>query len=230
MKINARKLLLFRWRTVPAIRFILPRSGEPGISLLSGPRFLHLVFIFACIFIISSCGKSLKPESYISWVENPKNGLCKIRTFNAIEYKLQYKTPEYIMLKNNTHTDVPAGDHSGIHYFGLSLDPADKKSQLLYMNVVNEQDYFARLQYYSFNFKNDISLNINGKKYACEYYFFESTGKITPGLTFTLGFDTQDAKGDMQVVVNDHVFGTGGINFLFKEKTLNNIPTLKNKS
>ena len=180
--------------------------------------------------LLMSCGNSLKPEAYIKWMENPKNGLNKSRSLGSVQYTVQYKTPEYSMLKNNTLEEVNTDGHSGIHYFGLTLDPVDQKSQLLHVNLASEQDYFARMQYFNFNFKNDIYLNINGKQLPCEYYLFESTGKITPGLTFTLGFDAQKEKGDLQVVINDRVFGTGGINFLFKEKTLNNIPKLKNKS
>lgn len=188
------------------------------------------VLLMLISFGVSGCNRPLSPESYIKWIENPKNGLRKSKSMGPVIYTIQYKTPDYIMLKNNAWNEGTNNRNSSIHYFGLTLNPVDKKSQLLYINLSNEQEYYARMQYYNFDFKKDIELNINGNLLPCEYYFFENNGKITPELTFTLGFDTQGKTGDLQLVINDRVFGNGGINFLFKEKTVNNLPRLKNKS
>jgi hypothetical protein len=183
----------------------------------------------AFLFLLS-CGHSLTPKAYIKWMENPSNGFNKSRSLGPVIYTVQYKTPQYIMLKNNNLEKLEETNHAGIHYFGLTINPVDGKSQLLNLNLSSEQEYFARLQYFNFDFKNDIQLNINGHLMPCEYYFFESTGKITPGLTFTFGFDVKNETGDLQLVINDRAFGNGGLQFLFKEKTFNKIPQLKNNA
>lgn len=193
-------------------------------------RKLSLIIVVLGVMLITSCDQALTPESYIKWVENPENGLCKSKMLGPVKYTVQYKTPEYIMLKNNNWEKMENNSEPGIHYFGLHLDPFDGETQLLYINLASQQEYMDRTQYFNFSFKNDIYLNVNGKPFPCEYYFFESTGNIEPGLTFTLGFDSHSEKGDIQLVINDRVFGNGGLNFLFKEKTLNNLPKLKTHS
>lgn len=190
----------------------------------------HVVMAFVCLLCMISCNNELSPSSYINWMENPDNGLRKIKTIGVIEYTVQYRTPEYMMLKNNSNCFSDSSRKNGVHYFSLILNPTDKKSQLLHVNLTNEHEYYERMQYYNFYFKNDIYLLVNGKQFPCEFYFFESTGKITPGLTFSLGFDINNEVGDLQMVVNNRPFGSGGLNFLFKRKALNNIPKLKNFS
>lgn len=193
-------------------------------------RGTHIGFCLVILLLLVSCGSSLSPARYINWIENPDHGLRKTKTIGPVEYVVQYKTSEYMMLKNNSSDKKMELPERGFHYFGLMLNPLDKKSQLLHINLSNEEDYFSRMQYYNFYFKNDIYLLVNGKRFPCEFYYFESTGKITPGLTFSLAFDIKNESGDLQMVINDRIFGSGSLNFLFKQKSLNKIPKLKNVS
>lgn len=186
---------------------------------------IQYIILFISIGILG-CGKSLGPEAYIKWMENPKNGLNKSKKFGPVEYTVQYKSGDYIMLKNNSKESVKISN-TGIRYFGLSMEPVDGKSQLLYINLMDQNEYIARVQYFSFDFKRDISLNVNGKTFPCEYYLYENTGNVMPGLKFTLGFDIGAEQGDIQLNLNDRVFGNQSLNFLFKHKTITNIPKLR---
>src|SRR5690349_650513 len=83
------------------------------------------LFFFICCLV--SCGQSvLEPVEYVKWVEDAAHGLVKSKEFDNIEFKMQLKTKDYILLKEE------------------NIDPhADKKGFEQEKNELGDLQYFT---------------------------------------------------------------------------------------
>lgn len=184
------------------------------------------------MLVLISCGtRSLKPEAYIRWMEDEKNGLHKVKVIGDFMYEVQYQSSEYMMLKQGQRTVMrPDEANSHIWYFKMIIRPVDGEKNPLRYNISDASEYLMRQQYYSFSYKNNIQLVVGGHYYPCEYYILESNGSITPDLVMLVAFDTGTEVGDMQVQIQEQILGAGTLNFYFRQQDIDKIPTLINST
>jgi hypothetical protein len=186
------------------------------------------------MLLFQSCiQKSLGPSDYIHWLQDEKNGLIKTVYQDKIEYKLQYKTREYVALLdqspktfNSTTFSNDTSEMAGYAYFTLYLSDSLKKIDLLKYGETNPGIYSARINYFSNYMQNDISMRCNGDEYPCKIFLYERDYNISPFQKFILAFPKAGDFQNFEIVFNDQVFSGKEITFNFTKTEISKIPKL----
>jgi hypothetical protein len=181
-------------------------------------------------------------SEYMFWIEDKDNGVRVEKTIGKINFSAQYKPYEYMAimeLKNAALTEEKiketAAAYEGLQYFTFKITATDEQKELLKVGVQSEQEYFSRLEYFSFEMQKDFRL-IEGKDtLPCGLYHFERVYGLAPYATVVLGFplkkEEQDSEGkknyeDKTLGYTDKVFGTGNVYMTIKGENLNQMPEL----
>lgn len=185
--------------------------------------------------------KSLSLDEYMRWVEDKENGLKVEKKIGEMTYMAQYKPYDYLSvleLKNETIDDKRLKEkiknYEGMQYFTFRITAEDQQQELLRKNIASDQEYYSRIEYFSFNMQKDFKL-IDGKDTLdCELYHYERVYGLAPYATFVLGFPlTKDEEKnnrshrDKTIGYTDHVFGSGNIYMTIKGEDLSRVPELK---
>lgn len=182
--------------------------------------------------------KILQPYEYIKWVENTDNGLRSEKIIKDYYFRLQYKPADYIVLrelgveksyKANLFNQRKA-ELDSFYYFNLDISSADKSQSILSNQLNNNEEYYARLNYFTTFAQQDIKLISNDDTIACALYHFERTYDLSPFNTIVLGFkqpkESNFLKYDLQILFDDQILSIGQINFLIDRKKLKKVPKL----
>lgn len=205
-----------------------------NIALMSKIYIWFLLFL-----LLLGCGpKRLPPSDYIKWVENKANGLFIEKDINNYSFRLQFKPVEYIIAREFGPENLYKIDEfearknqlDSFCYFNLDISSADKKKSVLSEDLVEQKEYYSRLNYYTSFAQNDIKLCANGDTLSCSLYHFERTYDISPFNTIVLGFKLpcklKDLNSDLQLIYEDKVLSVGEVKFLISKNKLQNIPQL----
>ncbi|HSH65042.1 MAG TPA: hypothetical protein VLB84_04400, partial [Bacteroidia bacterium] len=157
-------------------------------------RKIVLIFLPACTLM--SCGhRELDPQAYISWMENPKNGLHASEIVGDFEFDLQYKPLSYVALKSMKKEKVnkeellkSMQEMGDLQYYTLRINSANGKGEMLRTNLSAADEYFYRVQYFSFQLKKDLYLLDGKDSLPCVFAHFERTYAISPNNNFILAF------------------------------------------
>lgn len=193
----------------------------------------RLLIFFSIIFVNVGCNNSLNKKDYIVWIRDYENGLHRKVTSHNMIFDVQYKPIDYIISLENLSQfkdfslNSRRKDLGGMIYFTLKISN-NKAKDIFKDNLHSDQEYYERLYYYSFQFKNDLSLNIKGKKIPCTAFHFEKSYNMTPDKTFLLGFEKDEIinSGDIKLIINDIVFSQKVIEISYSETELRSIPKL----
>lgn len=214
----------------------------------------HLLFFSGILAVYSSCTPSaaevsddspfvaeapeittsekLLPADYVSWVENLQNGLRVEKTIEDFTYTLQYKPLEYIALmelkKNSITTDElkkTTDNYSELQYLTFRISTTGS-GELLKKKLKNNEEYYHRIQYYSFEMQRDLKL-IEGKDTLdCLLFHFERVYGLAPYATFVLGFPKSGNTNNKTLLYDEKVFGTGKIYLTVQSKNYQKTPSL----
>jgi hypothetical protein len=181
----------------------------------------------------------IEPNDYLSWVENPENGMIVTQKVNDMVFSLMYKPLDYVALKELKKENVDAleiikvkGQLEDMQYFTLRIASTSSNDLLKSQNASSE-DYNQRIQYFSFHMQNDISLVDGPDTLRCVLHHFERTYGLAPFRNFVLGFkqpestSSKDRKASKTVIFEDKVFGKGTIKLKVKSSDLWRIPEIK---
>lgn len=92
---------------------------------------------------------------------------------------------------------------------------------------LDQMDYEARLKYYAFELKNDISATIDGNHVGITDYHFERDFGIGPHGVFRFSVPRRKKDKELVLVINDKVYGTRSALFVLDVKKMNKLPKLK---
>lgn len=189
--------------------------------------------------MVFGCGqKKLPPSDYIKWVEAEANGLLMEKNISNYSFRLQLKPSEYIVAREFGAENIHKVDEfktrnaqlDSFCYFNLDISSADKKKSVLSEDLIEQSEYYSRLNYYTSFAQNDIKLYINTDTLSCTLYHFERTYDISPFNTIVLGFKLpckfKDLNSDIQLIYDDKVLSVGEVKFLISKNKLQNIPQL----
>lgn len=204
---------------------------------------LVLKFLFIPLGIVSAiqlktCSgarESLPADEYISWVENKENGLLVEKQVGYYKLQLQYKPQEYAVLMDERKATLTAGEmntkkqaFSDLDYFTLKITAEDGKD-ITKFNITDEQEYYARLQYFAMEMGNDLDL-IDGKDtLPCAIFHYERTYGIDPRSAFVLAFPKKKGENNATaktLLFSDRHLGTGPVMLTITSESLNNVPAL----
>lgn len=106
---------------------------------------------------------------------------------------------------------------------------ADKfQDELLKYQLGSVNEYYHRIEYYSFQVQNDIHLVLNEKDtVACSFHHFERNYGIGPEIRLMTNFPVTEnelfAANKVQIIWNDRVFKNGPVKFLFNRSQFTQI-------
>jgi hypothetical protein len=181
---------------------------------------------------ISTRQKSLGAGEYISWVENPENGLFVTKPVGDYVFTLQYKPLPYVVmqdekrpLKKKEMQDKTVS-FSDMQYYTFRIGTVSGKDVQRF-NIDNDQQFYSRLEYFSLNMQNDLKLIDNGDTLPCLLYSFERTYGIDPRASFVIAFNKSKTPGAAKTLMySDQALGTGPILLSISASDLQQIPEL----
>lgn len=197
--------------------------------------FLIISSLYVATFCIYGCQKSdLRGNEYRKYIEKESNGLNQVKQIGDMHFQVQYCPTEYLLMKEFKTDDLSEQvveerrkGNEGLLFFKLRIS-ADGSNDVLNYHLNSGDDYYARIQYLSYGFEEDIALLNERDTIFPALFHFERTYGIAPFADFMMAFETTPkADNDYQVVIDDRVFDTGILKFTFEKQDLQNIPNLK---
>lgn len=192
-------------------------------------RFLIVVLLGICL----ACSQVLDKPAYMSFVSSYEHGLHQKKEVGDYVFDVQYKPTAYKALQESPAkasmeqlaTFIKEDSLDGMQYYDLKIGVKGNQIDILKFGAANEQAYYQKLYYFSYEFAQDIYIMQNGKKLPCKLFHFERSYDLSPMRTFILGFEKPAGKEQTRtLVIDSNLFGTGAVKILFEEKIL---PVLK---
>ncbi len=174
----------------------------------------------------------LLPGDYVSWVEDTQNGLKVEKTIEDFTYTLQFKPLEYVALMELKNDSILANElkktidnYSDLQYYTFRIS-APGEGEFLKKKLGSTDEYYHRIQYYSFEMQNDLKL-IDGKDTLdCALFHFERVYGLAPYATFVLGFPPSESMNNKTLFYDEKVFGTGKIYLTVQLKNYKKLPSV----
>lgn len=196
-------------------------------------------FLIGCtlssvILLICGCQKG-EPRSndYVEYVERESNGLRHTQQIGDMRFQVQYCPTEYLLIKEYKTGDLSEKvveerrkDNEGLLFFKLRIS-ADGSNDVLNYHLNSGEEYYARVQYLSYGFEENIALVNERDTIFPALFHFERTYGVAPFADFMMAFNTTlKTDGEFQMIIDDKVFDTGILQFTYQSRNLQNIPKL----
>ena len=180
--------------------------------------------------------KEIMPvTNYINWIQNPENGLTKIKTIDDLKFMVQYKPYEYIVCMEEQSGNISdrlmecrMKELEGMQYYDLKMQMKNNQGEILKAGLQSAEQYEKRVNYFSFHMQQDIQLVDGTDTLPCVMYHFERAYDVTPVCTVLLGFKKIPANAfkPKTLLVYDRTFNKGLLKFTFKENRMQTLPKL----
>lgn len=215
----------------------------PGIKMLQAScsvlRYVAVSAALLCfIAATTSCNSSLPVADYLKWVELPENGLHQVKTFGGIDFSIQYKPLEYVLILESDRSTITKTavaekqqQRKGMEYYTIRIGKNNKSGDVLLANTTGDNDYYKRVDYYSFAFQNAIYRVQHNDTLPCTLFAFVPNYGIAPYVDFAIGFDVSDTAHrandeDITIHITDDIFNNGTLKFRFNQSDIKRIPKL----
>lgn len=193
------------------------------------------IFVLVAVILFLQCSNmsSLDGREYVNWIEKPRNAINKQKEIEDLQYNLQYCPLEYMLLKEfrSDHISqklVEDRRKDSLMFFKLRISTKNNKEDILNYNISDNSDYYARVDYLSYGFEENIILVNSSDTLYPALYHYERTYGIAPYADFMFAFKKNNfKKSNFTICIDDAVFNNGIIKFEYSEDQLNNIPHLK---
>lgn len=204
---------------------------------MQGTKLLLGLLLFWGLY---SCGKStLVASDYVSWVNDPTNGLLKHKMITPLEVELLYKPIPYIIANEQRTNEINKEAYEarfkkleGLQYYTLKLSIVGQEQDVTNFQVMDQTQQQDRLAYLSFAMQEDIKLVEGNDTLPCVLYHFERSYDVTAFRTFVLAFEQRAThkEEDKTLVLDLAYFKTGPIKINYNRSDLSQIPNLKLKN
>ncbi len=184
--------------------------------------------------MVFGCQKpALSGGEYMQYVEKENNGLKHIKQIGDMSFQMQYCPTEYLLLNEYKTEYLPHEvveerliNNDSMLFFKLRIK-ADGSNDVLNYQIDSGDDYYARVQYLSYGFEENIALVQGIDTIFPALFHFERTYGIAPFADFMLAFNAGIGEDDsFQILVDDKVFDNGLLKFSYKEEDIRTIPEL----
>jgi hypothetical protein len=185
------------------------------------------------LLLTTSCEQKLSKQAYIKWVTSYENGFHQKKEQGGYTFDVQYKPAIYrALFETETLMDKKQLAHflkedslDKMQYYDLRIGVKGGETDILKWDTPDEQVYYQKLYYFSYEFAKDIYIEHNGKKLECQLFHFERSYDLTALRTFVLGFERPlgEDKGYVLVIASE-VLNIGIVKIPFELKKL---PELK---
>jgi hypothetical protein len=188
------------------------------------------------VFFVGSCQRKIKPDDYIRYVNDTKNGLRKVIKLDGWEFCMLYRPYNYIMLMENKgngdnyNVVKRKSELEGTAWFTITLKRMDNSVTPLRYGISSIDEYNVRLNYFLNEASKDIRLLYDKDTLRPVSYLFENNYNLAPQETMIVGFYLPEGKNNpqqnMRLSFVDKIFKTGTIDAEFSKETLKNIPDI----
>jgi len=195
------------------------------------------VLLFALLGIITSCTSNevLTGDAYIAFMEKEGNGFRKKVTTGDYAYTFQYKSTDYILLKEQK-AGLPAAQLQkratqldSTVWFNVMINTGNSINPLK-ANATDLNEYNKRVEYFLSSAAKNFTLSYGGQEeMRCIGYFFENNYGLTPMDIMIVGFHIPDKKPvqDVQLEYNDELFNYGPVRIAIAAEKFTSIPQIK---
>lgn len=139
-----------------------------------------------------------------------------------LSYELNYLPSAYFIQKNNARSDsLQAHAYEAQSVFLFKIRAAKYHDELLKYQIQSVNEYYHRIEYFSFKFNNDVQLVLNkNDTFNCTNHHFERNYGLAPEIKILLNFQLPEEQlfqaKSVQLIYTDRVFGNGKVKFQFE--------------
>lgn len=178
--------------------------------------FLKIVVVFVVVALLS-CSQTLPERDYIKWIRSYENGLHINRMQAPFVFDVQYLPLEYRQLTGNV-------SNAGFECLTIDIYVNDPSKSILNHEVNDPTEISKRQYYFSYQFQDAISLEVQGRKYPCTLFHFEQT-ELSNKQKFIVGFEIPECDATSYLLeINSPFFGSLPVRMTVHKKDL---PKLK---
>lgn len=177
---------------------------------------------------------------YFRYIDKPENGLKISKSFTEIELTAKYLPPELKALQElesefeKETFDSLVSYYSGSYNFLFSIAPV-KNSQvddLNYYDIYSYDEYVERKKVLNYYLEECFILKSGKKEYYPVLFHFEQDYGVSGKLNFHLVFVPSEQiktrkTEELKLTFNDPIYNTEQTEFIFKKRSLKNIPKLQ---
>lgn len=195
-----------------------------------------LAFFFFSLFFVS-CNKSFDDkEGLLEYVSDESNGYRFSKSINGIDYVLQYKPTDMMVMQENekpTAEEARALREKYVKNIYFNLSMSKEGNELL--NKVEDRDKYLRLVD-DLTFKMDHKIALLGGKDTLHllHYNYPRVYGMARATTLLLVYPRDEEflkKDGLQLIIQDIGFYTGEVRFKIDNNTIINEPFINfNKS
>ena len=186
----------------------------------------RFVYIMVATLILGSCQKELSPEEYVSWVNNPENGLRISQTLGDFEVEVKYEPAEYneamTHLKDLNQSNPEYSEYEHFQFRIKSLIGGD----ILRYKENQTNNEVTRINHFSFNSKSDFKVIVGADTNDCKLSVYSRNYNLSPTIDLSMSFNKMEKSQDWQFIYSDKEFNLGTLKFMFRKEDLNSIPLL----
>jgi hypothetical protein len=189
------------------------------------------------LLIATSCTQKRTEKSrteYMQWMQTHADVLTRIQEKDGKKFELRYQPAEYLALRETGIKESAFGEMlktaNESMAFALRISYPDPSGNPLAGPNQNAPGYPAALSYVMNGAQADFSLICRSDTLPCRYYQYEPNYGAAPYTTLLLEFDNpfrekpEQPDADVTVRFEDHLHGSGILNFIFTKKELRTIP------
>ncbi|PZF74798.1 hypothetical protein DN068_00960 [Taibaiella soli] len=189
--------------------------------------------------LLLSCGGSYdhnSPAGFIRYMEDPANGCCRTVETNAMIYKIQLATPQYMACREliNKTGSIDAelwkkrlAELDGTVFFIVKMARKNKENTTEGTSMT-DQEHAAQMEaYYGQLAAADFSLIQNGSELQKLAYHFENNYGLSPENTIIIGFSVKNVQKDLSLTFNDRYTHTPAIKAEFSQSTISQLPNIQ---
>src|SRR5688572_28263835 len=187
------------------------------------------VFFVSLTLLIRQCSvtEPLPAKDFISWVESEDNGLLVKKEIGDYRFLLQYKPHEYLVMQNEDKLEFSDSEMrtlkneiKDMQYYTFRMEAIGTNNDVLKHNIIENDEYYARLEYFAMKMQNDVCLVEKGDTLDCLLFHYERAYGIDPRSTFVLGFPVSSAHSDKTFVYNDKTLGCGPVKMTIRQQDI----------
>jgi hypothetical protein len=178
-------------------------------------------------------------------IQEAKKLLSAEKEIDRFTFTATYLPWEYIVAReqkgklNKELLDKKVNEINDLQYYTFKIEDNQDNSELLMAGISSKDEYYERIQYFSFSMQQDLKLIDGEDTLACVLFHFERNYGLSSEATFSLGFPLtkieQEEKNSNKDVMNtskvliydDKALGVGKIYVKIDQKNLNKLPEIK---
>jgi hypothetical protein len=174
----------------------------------------------------------LHPFNYVSWVDDKANKLKVEKTIEEFTYSFQFQPLEYIAIKDlhkaeikETELKSKIEEYKDLQYFTFKIS-TESQTELLKKNLSGTDEYYGRIQYFSFDMQRDLKLIDGTDTLDCVLFHFERVFGLAPYAVFNLGFPATGKNGSKTLFYDEKIFGAGKLYLTIQSKNIKKVPSV----